>query len=465
MPFRIHTPLLLLLVCGLGAAACLDEGLLDGKLCDEQGACLPGYACDPDTGRCVPEQDLPDAGDGGDGDLDGDGPMADGVSNLGPEGLAWLCASDQVVRLTGDGSLDTGTGQFQTPQGTIEPTWFRVIEQPDEGLPALAVVSLDSFHIQPNATLRVTGDNALVVLTCQEVDIKGSLDASGQAGQMQPDAIGIPGQDGPGGFAGGDQNGGQGMGPGGGGGGGEADCHELVDSGGAGGGFHAPGGAGGDGRWNDCDRHGPEGGSAVGDATLTPLLGGSGGGGGGDGSGGPGGGGGGAIQLVSAGQIVIEVGGLVRVAGGGGAGGHDGLDSSAGGGGGAGGAILLEAPAVIVRGALAANGGGGGAGYGDNLEWADQVAPSGFDGGSDATPAPGGAGAGLGGSGGPGGAGAHADGQPGQTAQNAGGGGGAAGRIRINSASGQATFESGALISPSEDPGGCSGGCTQGPLP
>jgi hypothetical protein len=133
MATRIIKPFLLLLVCGLGAAACLDAGLLDGKLCDEQGACLPGYACDPDTGRCVPEQDLPDAGDG----TDGDGPVGR-VSNLGPEGLAWLCASDQVVRLTGDASLDTDTGQFQTPQGPVESDWFRVIDPPEEDLPALA---------------------------------------------------------------------------------------------------------------------------------------------------------------------------------------------------------------------------------------------------------------------------------------------------------------------------------------
>ncbi len=452
--------ILLLLTCSLGAAACLDASLLDDKLCDEQGACLPGYACDPDTNRCVRAPDLPDGGDG-----DGDGSPGARVSNLGPEAVAWLCASDQVVRLTGNGSLDTDTGLFQTPQGLVESDWFRILEQPGEDLPDLAVIALDELHIQPSATLQVVGDNALVVLACAEVDIKGTLDISGTAGRMRSSGLGETGQGGPGGFDGGSQNGLPGDGPGGGGGGGEAECHELVDSGGAGGGFYGQGGAGGDGRWGDCDRQGPEGGASVGSPDLVPLFGGSGGGGGGDGSGGPGGGGGGAVQIVSAGRILIEAGATIRAAGGGGAGGHDGLDSSAGGGGGAGGAILLEAPTVIVRGTLVANGGGGGAGFADNDGWGDRIAEAGASGGFDEGPATGGESEDLGGDGGAGGAGQAADGQPGERAQNAGGGGGAAGRIRINTASGQASLEPGVSISPSDGPDACGGGCSQGPLP
>ncbi len=34
-----------LLASVAATAGCLDAGLLDGKLCDEHGACLPGYQC------------------------------------------------------------------------------------------------------------------------------------------------------------------------------------------------------------------------------------------------------------------------------------------------------------------------------------------------------------------------------------------------------------------------------------
>jgi hypothetical protein len=448
-----------LLTAAVAGAGCLDAGLLDGKLCDERGTCLPGYRCV--DGVCQR------SGDGGPADADGatDGDGGDGsrmrISNLGPEALDWLCASDQVLRLTADAELDTTAIELSSG-GSIELDFHRIVDQAAPQAPPLAVIGLAELHIQPNAVLRVRGDRAAVFLVCREIDIKGALDASGTAGLMPPDAAGRPGRGGPGGFAGGTAGGGAGQGPGG-GGGAEAGCEPLADSGGAGGGAGAAGGGGGTGgAGQDCRQTGPDGGPAAMAPALVPLLGGGGGGGGGDQSGGPGGGGGGAVQLVAGDRIGLAGGGSIRVAGGGGAGGHDGVDSSAGGGGGAGGAVLLEAPVVQLSGRVIANGGGGGAGYRDNQAWGESVAPSGEDGRDDARPAAGGTGSGIGGGGGSGGAGAAAAGRPGESAENGGGGGGAAGRIRINSASGSARIDASALLSPSDAPQACSGRCSQG---
>ncbi|HOX47021.1 MAG TPA: hypothetical protein PK668_25720 [Myxococcota bacterium] len=64
--------------CGLVLAclawACNDTSFLDGKLCDPDHRCLPGYQCDPGSNRCLRELP-PDGGDGQDGEDgdDGDG--------------------------------------------------------------------------------------------------------------------------------------------------------------------------------------------------------------------------------------------------------------------------------------------------------------------------------------------------------------------------------------------------------
>jgi hypothetical protein len=48
-----------LLACA-ALAGCLDYGLLAGKACDPDGRCLEGWACHPDTFRCVRPWELPD---------------------------------------------------------------------------------------------------------------------------------------------------------------------------------------------------------------------------------------------------------------------------------------------------------------------------------------------------------------------------------------------------------------------
>jgi len=211
----------------------------------------------------------------------------------------------------------------------------------------------------------------------------------------------------------------------------EADAH---DAGGGGAGHGAVGGAGG----RIC---GGEGGAVRGVVELDPLTGGCGGAEGqlGDGYGqGAGGAGGGELQISSASSIAVATSGRVTVGGGGGGGAEQ---WSSGGGGGAGGGILIEAPEIRVAGRIAANGGGGGGGsYGLNGE----------DGRDDDVRAVGGASTSdTGAPGGRGGAGATPGGEPGEggTYYNGGGGGGAAGRVRINTATGAATITG--AVSPS----------------
>lgn len=169
---------------------------------------------------------------------------------------------------------------------------------------------------------------------------------------------------------------------------------------------------------------------AAGAPEIVPLRGGASGGGATDGQGGAGGGG---LELVAGGTFTMTTGSYVNVGGGGG-----GFGATAGGGG-AGGSILIQATAAKIAGTLAANGGGGG-GAGAGLD-------SGKNGSPDATPAAGGPGAipGAAGSGG-----AAIDGEsaaPPAIANAASGGGGGAGRIRIDSKTGQADL-TGAVLSP-----------------
>jgi hypothetical protein len=90
------------------------------------------------------------------------------------------------------------------------------------------------------------------------------------------------------------------------------------------------------------------------------------------------------------------------------------------------------------------------------------VAESGSAGTLSGSPAPGGTGSDIGGSGGYGSAGATFAGEAGEDDENGGGGGGGAGRIRINTISGAADIRAGAVISPSANPGQCTGICSQG---
>jgi hypothetical protein len=179
---------------------------------------------------------------------------------------------------------------------------------------------------------------------------------------------------------------------------------------------------------------------AYGTPELVPLVGGS-SGGNGDLSGGTGsqnGGGGGAIQLVAGKSILLGSGGYITAGGAGGI--FGGTNHQEAGGGGSGGAILIEAPIVTIQGILAVNGGGGGQGSGD----------SGADGRPDDQPALGGQNSttsGIVSPGGDGSAAAVLNGTAGTRTAGAaaGGGGGGAGRIRINTKSGQVASTAAAL--------------------
>jgi hypothetical protein len=354
-------------------------------------------------------------------------------SNL-PQEL--LCANLSDLVIGSPANIDTDAGTISgVPAAAVV---FQVVPQ-GGGAPDIAVFSFRRVDIQ--SPVVVGGSRALAILSCEDFDLGGSLQACGRLWSG-----------GAGGF---------------GGGGSEADGQGYDNSrgrlgagenadpwrnpGGGGGGHGGTGGAGGD----AGGLPGGAGGQPCGGASLVPLVGGAGGGGGGtwigDGSGGGiGGGGGGAVQLVAGGTLRVLSGGGVNACGAGG--GTSTQEGTGGGGGGAGGAILLEALDVVMDGTLGANGGGGGGadGYGDGIG-----STPGEDGRFDVTQAAGGDGSAgsfnNGGDGGRGCAGGWNDGEAGQPETKGGGGGGACGRIRINSLSGAAAI--GGPVSPEASTG------------
>jgi hypothetical protein len=358
------------------------------------------------------------------------GPVADSGAGEEPALQPSNIPGDLLTAGTGELILRAAQGPFviDTDRGTItngagdavasEGVGFSTVNQPGAGHPALAVFSLRDLRVEAGATVQVEGGAALVIAAAQDIRIDGIIDATG--GGIAPTVAG------PGGFPGGTLDQPNGAGPGGGTGGPAA---EDIDVGGGGGGHAVSGGPGGAAGASP----GAAGGLAYGDATLSPLFGGSGGGiGGGDGpvnGNGRGGGGGGAVQLSAGASIRLGAAGAINCGGGGGEGGSE---EDGGGGGGAGGAILLEARSIFVQGILAANGGGGGAGAEGNRRGAP-----GLTGGVGAEPALGGAGVQDGSSGGAGGAtgspagAAGADARTDRAPDNAGGGGGSGGRILL----------------------------------
>ena len=347
-------------------------------------------------------------------------PVSVNPSNLDPSLLCLNPDSLTIDNSMGTPVIDTGTGTI----GGVPQPYFLLVPQPG-GAPALAVFTYDSIDI--SADVDVVGSNALVLLSCHDVNISARINAcaSGQTG-------------GPGGGNGGGP-GLAGAGPGAGGGGSSSG---YSDSGGGGAGFGDNGGDGGDG-----NASGGSAGGSYGSAALRPLHAGSGGGGGaGSSIGSLGGGGGGAVQVVAGDFIHINAPGGIDACGAGGS--APGGDGDAGGGGGSGGAILLEAVDVSGDGTLAANGGGGGAG--DDYGGGTVTAEPGEDGPFGWGRAGGGNtnGNGNGGDGGDGGGADNGSGDPGEDDYNAGGGGGSAGRIRINSLSGSSSISATGTISP-----------------
>jgi hypothetical protein len=281
----------------------------------------------------------------------------------------------------------------------------------------MRVLATGDLSISDEATLAISGTAALVLLVDGNATIAGTLQlVAGCTG-------GDPSCGGPGGGQGGrsasELAAGCGAGePGG------ADVFNTSEAGGGGGG-HGEDGDNSGGIGPGEGAHG----TACGNVTLEPLLGGSGGGAGGvtmDGRfGGRGGGGGGALQLTVSGTLDLT--GELDA---GGAGGENGLangmtsQSGGGGGGGAGGGLLLEAAQLAISGTVTANGGAGGG----NSSQSDGNGQAGRHAGSCAQ----GGAANLGNS--PGGRGGCRQ-QPassGGANQDRGGGGGGVGRIRFN---------------------------------
>ena len=301
-------------------------------------------------------------------------------------------------------------------EGVDNGIHYTRVTQPG-GAPSLGVFSFDSFALPGHISLYGYGGHALVILSCHDVIIDGTINAGANA---YSDGYGNTlYEPGPGG-----SSSGGGLGAGGQGG----DASSDYSGGGGGGSFGAIGGNG------NSSVAGMAGG-VYGDEALVPLHGGSGGGKGADDSGysgGSGGAGGGALEISTPASITVN--GRITAAGfyGFGAG-----PASAGGGGGSGGGIMLEAHTISIMDAarIAANGGGGGGGS----YWLGYaVSNNGEKGHADIIPAAGGS-VSAGNYGCRGGNGNSSEIVNGETSYcgtnewNGGGGGGGAGRIRINS--------------------------------
>ncbi|MEO1271139.1 MAG: MopE-related protein, partial [Myxococcota bacterium] len=435
-----------------------DDGVNDGSY----GGCMPDcMARGPFCGDGEPNGDeLCDDGNANDGDT------CDNTCS--PNGV--VCGR---VEGSSNGLLGTvvlsGTVTIDTNAGTIRDGSGEVVGAGDPGVtfhgqasvgpfpsPGIAVFHFAALTVAEGATVTVTGGRALALLATGSLVVEGALDLSGSAGTAGGvNRSGTRGLAGPGGWNGGNfvsgpgcaTGNGIGDGPGrgteggcgtrgadggdasnsGGGGGGGGSCG---GSGGAGAGHAAEGGSGVDanpgtdgtngsgsgggsgGRACTGTQPGAQGGPAVGDGTLSLLLGGSGGsagglgvlggfgGDGGDidsglggfgglgglgGGAGAGGGGGGAVLLCA---TTVEIGGSIDVSGGlggaggfsdpaesgdnastfgddprGGGGGAGRASGGGGGGGGAGGAMVLRAVSVTVRLGAQLNAGGGGGGF------------------------------------------------------------------------------------------------------
>ncbi len=319
-----------------------------------------------------------------------------------------------AITIAASTTLHSDTGQIDGVRdagvGVVSGIGFRIGD-------GIGVFTFTNLAVAANVTLTLVGPNAVALVSSSDIRIGGIIDARGTC-------IGTAA--GPGGGAGGAAFM-PGTGPGAGTGG--KGSHDDA-SGGSGAGFGAPGGKGG----ASSGQPSPSGGGTY---PLVRLRGGSGGGGGGGPLGGPGGGGGGAIQLAAKGGVTIAGGGGINA---GGCGGRAAPDDG-GGGGGSGGAIVIEAPMIVVaaRGVLAVNGGGGGGSDSGSQDGVSgQLGEARSAGGSGASLAPGGNG----------GASITLAGDPGGNAKNAGGGGAGVGRIWLNSATGAATIEAGAVLSP-----------------
>lgn len=350
------------------------------------------------------------------------------------------------VTLPDGSTINTDNGTVMSPNGPIAVATATVAQT---GAPTLRVLIAKSWTLD---NVRVTGQLPLALVASEEITVQGVLDASADASVRGPGAVTCATATGAGGAPGGayydrPRQGNSGGYP----------EYILNINGSGGGGFGTVGGNGG---VESTASNVGSGGIVNGTPTLVPLRGGC-----------QGyaattayvGAGGGAIQLVSNKRVrLADTGtrkGIVHAGGGSGHAGDLGkpaIDDPTpvygSGGGGSGGGILLEAPSVVLEDGtalLAAGGGGGGFGACANT-------PNGMD-------APPGIGTPSGGScpsgtspasTGGNGATSAAGGVGGDTTQgSAGGGGGGLGRVRVNTADGQYTAGTGAVIRGAEATG------------
>lgn len=343
--------------------------------------------------------------------------------NAGPD--SGRCVGDEVMSDAGDDKVCYGAAN-----GLVKPC-FRPAPTGDLTLPAainttndllcstsvmdvaanLCVIASANINIAGGMTVAVTGDRPLVLVAAGTIHISGGgvLDAASHRSTTNLDQHGQVG-------AGSDPMNGcqQGSQPG-------------ISGGGAGGTFVALGGGGGIGAGGGAGgatgtpqtialRGGCRGQNATSAGTPTIALGGN---------------GGGALYLI-ANRIHIE--GTINASGEGGHRGASGVGggmNSPGGGGGSGGSIGLDAVTIVNNGLVFANGGGGGEGGGGGTSGNPGADPTGVP------PAAGGVGGSPGGNGGSGGAGGagggNAAGGNGQStgADGGGGGGGGTGVIKI----------------------------------
>ncbi|MFO7178870.1 MAG: hypothetical protein DIU78_009245 [Pseudomonadota bacterium] len=387
-----------------------------GGATGDAGAESPGDAGETGTGGSGAGGDTSSAGAAGD---DGAAGSPSGTENSAlPESFTpSTLPSDFDLEVTEDlilngemcgsrAEIDTDDGEIRcyTSGLTSTKTYyaFAVVKQEDDGS-EVAVFAGRNIEIDTTIQVKVVGQRPLVLLAPGDVTVRGHLEAvpNGDVGHG-------------GGFSSPNDSGAKGLGPGGGGGG-------FDTAAGGGGGYCGPGGKGG-------GEEGAAGGKTYGNPEIVPLIGGSSGGKGSLTDAGPGGG---AIQIVAGGELYVTSTATIHVGGGGGTWGSSG--------GGSGGAILLEGETVRVAGTLAANGGGGG-GQGTTGDNGQNARP-------DAEPAKGGTTKVENGLGGDGAAGEVVAGSDGGS--TGGGGGGGAGRIRINSRSGEASITG--TLSPSLD--------------
>lgn len=295
--------------------------------------------------------------------------------------------------------FDSTTLQFDRTCGGPLPT---AVALPQVAGPNVAVIATPSLVIADGSTLRIVGQQPVIIAVFGPAAISGLIDATaatdvaGPGGSNAAVCAGSAGQAPP-----------------------------FGRGGGGGGSFSSVGGTGGSG--------GSAGGNAgviATDLDLAPLRGGCGGGDGASG-GANGGGGGGAVQISSSGVLTLSATAQILAGGGGGIGGGR---RGGGGGGGSGGAIFLEGDLVVTAARLLAHGGGGGGGGP-----ASNVAGGGPGENGDRDDAQGGPGSnGEGGDGGDGAGLSRATGATGSAGTNAGGGagggggGGGMGLIRVH---------------------------------